>query len=182
MKKVQNLHFLCKLLKNPLPKKVLFAIKAIMITIPNSAKVVMQVTHNQVLQVWCNPKTHTNCLDTDAVAICALHSFTAMALCPNRPHECNFFVGRCWIPYLGWIKLVVSWEATLPFFRYPSYAMDSIDDQISTKYCGIVTSRKLYKKNLQSFSHCGSFDHHDLQSLNYCKFLFFVLQLHFFAF
>ena len=35
------------------------------------------------------------------------------------------------------------------------------------------TSRKHGKKEPQPFSHCGSFDHHDLQSLNNCIFVFF---------
>jgi hypothetical protein len=34
------------------------------------------------------------------------------------------------------------------------------------------TSRKHGKKEPQSFSHCGSFDHPDLQSLNDCIFVF----------
>ena len=34
------------------------------------------------------------------------------------------------------------------------------------------TSRKYGKKEPQSFSHCGSFDHLDLQSLNNCIFVF----------
>jgi hypothetical protein len=41
------------------------------------------------------------------------------------------------------------------------------------------TSRKHGKKEPQSFSHCGSFDHLDLQSLNECKFVFLVYQLKF---
>jgi hypothetical protein len=32
----------------------------------------------------------------------------------------------------------------------------------------IITSRKHGHKEPQSFSHCGSFDHPDLQSLNNC--------------
>jgi hypothetical protein len=34
------------------------------------------------------------------------------------------------------------------------------------------TSRKHGKKELQSFSHCGSFDHPNMQSLNDIKFVF----------
>ena len=34
------------------------------------------------------------------------------------------------------------------------------------------TSRKHGKKEPQLFYHCGSFDHHDLQSLNNCIFAF----------
>ena len=41
----------------------------------------------------------------------------------------------------------------------------------------IYTSRKHGEKELQSFSHCGSFDHHGLQSLNDYKILFFILRL-----
>jgi hypothetical protein len=37
------------------------------------------------------------------------------------------------------------------------------------------TSRKHGKKEPQSFSHCGSFDHHDLQSVNDWRFVFFGL-------
>ena len=37
----------------------------------------------------------------------------------------------------------------------------------------------MVKKEPQSFSHCGSFDHHDLQPLNDCIFVFLVLQLQF---
>ena len=36
-----------------------------------------------------------------------------------------------------------------------------------------ITSTKHGKKEPQSFSHCGSFDHPDLQSVNDCKFVFF---------
>ena len=43
------------------------------------------------------------------------------------------------------------------------------------------TSRKHCEKKLQSFSHCDSFDHHDMQSLNNCKFFFFVLRMQFFG-
>jgi len=39
------------------------------------------------------------------------------------------------------------------------------------------TSKKRCKKEPQSFSHCGSFDHLDLQKLNDCSFFFFVLRL-----
>jgi hypothetical protein len=35
------------------------------------------------------------------------------------------------------------------------------------------------KKELQSYSHCGSFDHPDLQSPYECMFVFLVLQLQF---
>jgi len=42
-----------------------------------------------------------------------------------------------------------------------------------------ITSRKHGKKELQLFVHCGSFDQPDLQSLNDCKFFFFVLRLQF---
>jgi hypothetical protein len=41
------------------------------------------------------------------------------------------------------------------------------------------TSRKHGKKELQSFVHCGSFDHPDLQSLNDCRFSFFGLPTEF---
>ena len=37
------------------------------------------------------------------------------------------------------------------------------------------TSRKHGEKEPQSFSHCGSFDHHALQSLNNCRFVFLDL-------
>ena len=40
------------------------------------------------------------------------------------------------------------------------------------------TSRKHGEKEPQSFSHCGSFDHHGLWSLNDYKNLFFDLRLH----
>ena len=40
-----------------------------------------------------------------------------------------------------------------------------------------ITSRKHGEKEVQSFSHCGSFDHHDLQSHNDYKNLFFILRL-----
>jgi hypothetical protein len=40
----------------------------------------------------------------------------------------------------------------------------------------------MVKKYPQSFVHCGSFDHPDLQSLNDCRFLFFVLRLQFYNF
>jgi hypothetical protein len=33
-----------------------------------------------------------------------------------------------------------------------------------------LTSRKHDRKEPQLFSHCGSFDHHDMQSLDDCKF------------
>jgi hypothetical protein len=36
------------------------------------------------------------------------------------------------------------------------------------------TSRKHYDKEPQSFSHCSSLDHLDLQSLNDYKFVFWV--------
>ena len=36
----------------------------------------------------------------------------------------------------------------------------------------LLTSREHCKRELQSFSHCGSFDHPDLQSLNDCIFVF----------
>ena len=36
-----------------------------------------------------------------------------------------------------------------------------------------TTSRKHCEKELQSFSHCGSFDHLDMQSLNDCIFFSF---------
>ena len=39
------------------------------------------------------------------------------------------------------------------------------------------TSRKHGKKEPQSFSHCGSFDHPDVQSLNDHRLLFFILPL-----
>jgi hypothetical protein len=39
------------------------------------------------------------------------------------------------------------------------------------------TSRKYGKKEPQSFFHYGSFDHPDLQSLNYC--IFFILRVPF---
>ena len=39
------------------------------------------------------------------------------------------------------------------------------------------TSRKHGKKEPQSFSHCGSFDHHALQWLNICRFVFLTYQL-----
>jgi len=38
---------------------------------------------------------------------------------------------------------------------------------------GLHTSRKHGKKEPQSFSHCGSFDHPDMQSLNDCIFFWF---------
>ena len=41
------------------------------------------------------------------------------------------------------------------------------------------TSRKHGKKEPQSVCHCTSFDHPDLQSLNDCRFVHFVLRLHF---
>jgi hypothetical protein len=41
----------------------------------------------------------------------------------------------------------------------------------------IVTSRKHGKKELQSFVHCGSFDHPDLHLLNDYNFFFLVYQL-----
>jgi hypothetical protein len=41
------------------------------------------------------------------------------------------------------------------------------------KEVAAITSRKCCEKKPQSFSHCGSFDHPDLQSLNNCK-LFFL--------
>jgi hypothetical protein len=41
------------------------------------------------------------------------------------------------------------------------------------------TSRKHGKKEPQSFSHCGSFDHPNLQSLNDCRFSFLIYQLKF---
>ena len=40
-----------------------------------------------------------------------------------------------------------------------------------------TTSRKHGKKEPQSFSHCGSFDHHDQQSVDDCRFVFFGLQI-----
>jgi hypothetical protein len=42
-----------------------------------------------------------------------------------------------------------------------------------------LTSRKHDKKELQSFSHYGSFDHPDLQTLNKCRIVFLVYQLKF---
>jgi hypothetical protein len=42
-----------------------------------------------------------------------------------------------------------------------------------------TTSRKHGKKESQSFVHCSSFDHLDLQSLNDCKFFFFGLPTEF---
>ena len=36
-----------------------------------------------------------------------------------------------------------------------------------------TTSRKHCEKKPQSFSHCGFFDHHDMHSLDDCKFTFF---------
>ena len=39
------------------------------------------------------------------------------------------------------------------------------------------TSRKYGKKEPQSFSHCGAFDHHALQPLNNCKYVFLVLPI-----
>ncbi len=40
-----------------------------------------------------------------------------------------------------------------------------------------VTSRKHGGKETQSFSHCGSFEHLGMQSLNDYKILFFILRL-----
>ena len=45
----------------------------------------------------------------------------------------------------------------------------------STCCHGSHTSRKHGKKEPQSFSHCGSFDHHAMQSLNNCRFVFLDL-------
>jgi hypothetical protein len=42
-----------------------------------------------------------------------------------------------------------------------------------------IPSNKYGKKEPQSFSHCGSFDHRNLQSLNDCKSIFLVLRLQF---
>ena len=44
------------------------------------------------------------------------------------------------------------------------------------------TSRKPCQKESQSLSHCGSFDHPDLQSLNDYNFFCFVLRLQFSVF
>ena len=41
----------------------------------------------------------------------------------------------------------------------------------------VSTSRKHGKKELQSFSRCGSFDHHALQSLKQCRFVFLGLPI-----
>jgi hypothetical protein len=43
--------------------------------------------------------------------------------------------------------------------------------------CTSHTSRKQCEKEPRSFSHCGSFDHPDMQSLNDCKFFIFVLRM-----
>jgi hypothetical protein len=53
--------------------------------------------------------------------------------------------------------------------NYATVASNCKASQNLTKQC---TSRKHGKKELQSFVHCGSFDHPDLQSLNDCTFIF----------
>jgi hypothetical protein len=67
-----------------------------------------------------------------------------------------------------------------------TYKLMSIDVDLLSIYMHMTclhghgcTSRKHGKKERQTFVHCGSFDHLDLQSLNDCKFFFFVLRLSF---
>jgi hypothetical protein len=42
-----------------------------------------------------------------------------------------------------------------------------------------ITSRKHGKKEPQSFSHCGSFDHPDPQLINDCRFFFWFYNCNF---
>ena len=51
----------------------------------------------------------------------------------------------------------------------------SIISHATLMYHASITSKKLCDKEPQSFSHCGSFDHLALQSLNNCRFVFLHL-------
>ena len=110
----------------------------------------MKVAHRQAL--WARMQSQTlclidslklgrqkiHCLEMDASVICTLHSFMVTALCQIDHMKATSLPNPTGTHTLRPIKLVVSWEVTLPFVYHPSHAMDLIDDQISTRFCAIV--------------------------------------------
>lgn len=64
----------------------------------------------------------------------------------NEPHEGDFFAGVIGVPYMEPIKVVITWEMTLPLMCCPSLSGDYVNDIIFAKFC--VTIKKVVALNL----------------------------------
>ena len=90
---------------------------------------------------------------------------------PPRCAKCEYV--ECLLLLLL-LRFVECWCMHMPHCtRRPAGGVDHTKKKVR----GESLVENIAKKEPQSFSHCGSFDHHGLQSLNNYKILFFILRL-----